>query len=513
MNDLSEPTINTENNNEYDIKYILENIDTSIANSLRRTMIGNLPIIAFDPENIKIHKNTSVLHNQFIIHRLSLIPLKITDNLDLILNSKWDNEIGERIYRTISSVPSFKLSVKNNNEFRNKYPDCVQEQNVLCVTSEMIEISSHQDELKDKSNYIAPDHKIKSLKENIEYKGILNKTSSFIILNKLKPNSNPESDGQELDIEFYPKIGTNENHSLYSPVGTVSYKMVVTKNLEKIKKAFNFKWLELNKERIEKNLEPLNTEVENEKWEDFLKLDSKRVVETDKLGNPNKFELRVESVGFLTSSQIFNSSVDYLMYSLLDITSSILFKDIGYELNNKKMTIIESATLMSSYDIAIYNENDTIGNLISSHLQRYFTGDDNFLNFTSYKKTHPLDKHIILRLQLNDHIPDQWFGKDKFLGRLKDTEDTPNEIYELLNDPQNPWYQKGTDMDPIKKNKILILLIVKHICYFIISIIKKLDLKNEGDFNYIKYSEDDIKKLNSVPSIENNLLFRIKNLK
>jgi len=56
-----------------DMRFILRNTDVSMANALRRTMIAEVPTMAVDL--VTIHENTTVLHDEYIAHRIGLIPL------------------------------------------------------------------------------------------------------------------------------------------------------------------------------------------------------------------------------------------------------------------------------------------------------------------------------------------------------------------------------------------------------------------------------------------------------
>lgn len=65
--------ITLESVGEYDLSFTLSDADTSMANALRRVMIAEVPTIAIDLVNIEY--NTSPMFDEFIAHRLGLIPL------------------------------------------------------------------------------------------------------------------------------------------------------------------------------------------------------------------------------------------------------------------------------------------------------------------------------------------------------------------------------------------------------------------------------------------------------
>ena len=52
-------------------------LDKSLINGIRRTLLTDIKSIAMDPENMIIEKNTGSLHNEFLKHRISLIPLYV----------------------------------------------------------------------------------------------------------------------------------------------------------------------------------------------------------------------------------------------------------------------------------------------------------------------------------------------------------------------------------------------------------------------------------------------------
>jgi len=67
------PTIEITDVKKGQISFVLSRTDPSIANSLRRVMIAEVPTMAIDI--VEVENNTSVLNDEFIAHRLGLIPL------------------------------------------------------------------------------------------------------------------------------------------------------------------------------------------------------------------------------------------------------------------------------------------------------------------------------------------------------------------------------------------------------------------------------------------------------
>ena len=52
-------------------------LDVSMVNGIRRTILNDIPTVSIPQDNIMIETNDTSLHNEFMKHRISLLPLNL----------------------------------------------------------------------------------------------------------------------------------------------------------------------------------------------------------------------------------------------------------------------------------------------------------------------------------------------------------------------------------------------------------------------------------------------------
>ncbi len=172
---------------EDSIKFILNNVDASFANALRRIMISEVPTMAI--EFVNIHNNMSSIHDEFLSQRIGLVPLTShnIDRYQYFMDCKFcQGGIG-------CDYCSVRLTLKVTNNDK-----------------EVIDFTSM--DIKSDSNDVKP----------AKFYSVINKDEDGnakeigILIGKLKQ-------GQEVDVECIARKGIGKDHTKFSPVAVANF--------------------------------------------------------------------------------------------------------------------------------------------------------------------------------------------------------------------------------------------------------------------------------------------------
>ena len=121
----------------------IDNLDLSIINGIRRIILTEIPVVGFYGEeetSIEIISNTGPLHNEFMKHRIGLIPInvdeKITDNYeddDYKFELNASNTGSTTINITTDNITgSYKNKELSKNELKELFPqNPITKENIL----------------------------------------------------------------------------------------------------------------------------------------------------------------------------------------------------------------------------------------------------------------------------------------------------------------------------------------------------------------------------------------------
>merc|ERR1719229_937728 len=207
---LKQPNIEVKSMEDNSIELVLSNCDLSFANALRRICIAEVPTLAFD--FVDIEENSSVLDDEFIAHRLGLIPLVSSDVAHFKYSRDCECEDG-----CIFCMVEFQLEIVNNGNEKL----VVTQRDLMNITKEAMDNQPHE-YMKQllRCKAVEPCYESTELSngqnDDNENENKQNVSDQNIILVKLGPN-------QKLHFRARATKGIGKEHAKFSPVSVVGF--------------------------------------------------------------------------------------------------------------------------------------------------------------------------------------------------------------------------------------------------------------------------------------------------
>ena len=338
-------------------------LDKSIVNSLRRVLLSSIPTVAFrtkiNQSDLLIKKNNTSLHNEFISDRIGLIPLyinPITYQKQYLFHLHVENNPNEPL--TTITAKEFDIYPLR----KGVDPNSIDELNISDYDKEK-KLSQ-----KEKASLFRP----------FKFKG----DEDYCIITELK--STKSSMKQELEIYGVPSVSFAYEDAKWQAVSCATYSF---KRDEKLfEKVLN--------EKIQIN----NIAKSNQKKyrKELWISESERYFHRDINSQPYWYSFKIDSVHFMDSKELFIHSNQIIIDHLQKLIDE--FPKIS---TGEKSILTLDSIEDGIYRININGSDDTIGNVIQSHISNHMINDKSILSICGYKKIHPLEDIISFTMSLN----------------------------------------------------------------------------------------------------------------
>lgn len=370
-------------------------LDKSVLNAIRRTILNDIPSVAFrcaenTKKDITIVENSGQLHNEMILQRLSLLPLYINPdsymkNYMFELNVEHDNSdvfkfVTSNDFKIYPLKPEIQIRIDNLDDDDND--------------EELDELLNSNDY----NNYDLKNPLSQKKKDEIlrpfEFRGKKN----YCLITELK-NTNDNDLKQKIHFYGIPSLSTGKENAIFQPVSCATYSFLKDDDLIN----------HIVQERIK--IEKIEEEDQEKFTQKLLLAESEKYYFRDSDNECNKYNFRIKSIHHQDSGSLFKLSIQQLQEKLDYLKVSFLKL-----LQNKETCISGEKINDYVYHFMIYNEDHTMGNLIQSHIARRCLDDESLLQFVAYKKPHPLEESIKLIVTIN---PSHKISKDNDLRKYQ----------------------------------------------------------------------------------------------
>ena len=333
-----------------------QGLNKSIINSIRRVLLSSIPSVAFRTEmkntDLKMVKNTSPLHNEYIIHRISMIPLYINPEKykrNLLFKLKVKEDPGKSVTKVTSQdfkIYPLKEGYENNDDEidLNKFSE--------------VEIPE--------------DEKIKIFRP---FKG-----KYFCDITELKESKSDTH--HEIELYGVPRVSYAYEDAKWQAVSMATY------SFKRDKEQFN----KILNEKIK--IENISEEEKYDFGKSLFISESERYFHRDKSCEPYWYEFKIDSVHHFNSKELFIKANELLIQQLE------LFKNDLKNISNKEDSRMSIEKIEENiYTLFVYGSDDTIGNIIQYDISKNIDEDSDLI-VCGYKKVHPLEDIITFNISL-----------------------------------------------------------------------------------------------------------------
>lgn len=335
------PRVSTKQEKDDVLSFTLSDTNVSIANAVRRTLISDIPSVVFhtfpySENQCTITTNTTRFNNEIIKHRLSCVPIHITDmsipleNYLLVVNKKNESSVVEYI-----TTEDFQIKDVKTDKFLSKGDrDAIFPKNSL--------------------------------------------TGHYIEFLRLRPKLASNLHGEELSLTCKFSVSTAKQNSAYNQTSTCLYK----NTLDAV--AANDTWAKKEKTLKAEGMKATDIAFEKKNW---------YLLEGNRNFIPDSFDFTIKTVGIYENRQLVKKACDVLVTSCTHVKQAVESDDTTVVSIKPSKTTIENC-----FDVTLHGYDYTVGKVIEYFLYSKHYEGDKMLTYCGFNKEHPHDSHSIIRL-------------------------------------------------------------------------------------------------------------------
>lgn len=340
------------------IDFRLHEVSLCIVNAARRAISADVPSAAFAfdiciPDapgtGIRVLSNTTTLNNEMLAHRLSFIPIHLSEN-----------EQGK--FHADPTRYKFSLRVRNKG----------------AAGAAVIDVTSHDIHVMDAFGAPLPD----TVRDAMFPPDRI--TGDHAILVCLRPSPIGDGLGEEIAIDAVASSSSGSANCRWSPVSLCTFKNVVDNKLAD------------DAYQKQKLAEVSGVPVQSRAQ--FNTLDAHRCFAKDQHGDPHIFDFSIESVCGLRPEYVFFKALRILATRVFGLAVALTSPTPGTPL----VTIEALPNIDDFYAMTIAGEGHTLGNLVQGLLYEKHVRDDRSarLTFVGYHVAHPLEQSICMKFKV-----------------------------------------------------------------------------------------------------------------
>jgi DNA-directed RNA polymerase subunit L len=353
--------------------FILEGTSSTIANTLRRCILTETRSVGFRADlkdlanpGVKIRKNTSVIFNEMLAHRLTLLPVGVR-RIDDFDPSRYECVLRVKNTNIGPITPDSVVHVKAGDfAIREKQAD-----------GEFVDLPAAA------AAAMFPADPL---------------TRDTSLLVTLRPQWSPDQSVEEVDLTAFPVIGRGRDFMGFCPVSQCSFGNTLDPSPVRQEQFFT-EWLRDYKKIADASALPRETvATHRQEWETMA---IQRCFLVDEKGQPNSFSFTVESVGIRPVPEIVAEGIRAAAalvapYAVAETPSA----ELG-------ITTQPPDSRMTGVDVLFDGQEHTLGNLLQTLITEIYLdtdAPDSPITYVGYKVRHPLHRVMTLRLGFRNGV-------------------------------------------------------------------------------------------------------------